>query len=209
MIFRGIRYPYVLDLTSFPHNLFETAKSQQKFYKTNVFTTYSHVTCLAHPSVSVIIDKYFNMVKAETPELMEKAWCLRHQAYGLETTFKMSEGFSKTLVMDQYDRRSVYFLIQHKETGVYAATTRLILHDNENPEQLFPVEQYCNTNELTYLNPYRAPSLQRFPASVYPKNSSVGPVNIHTLFLAYLTKAYLLPGLIMITGTVFSTSRYH
>ena len=143
ILHRGVRYPYKFDLTDYPHNLLETPRSLQEFQRNSLFTTYSKAAFLVTQGIAKAIEDYFNIVEANTPDLMEKAYKLRHHAYGLETAFQTPQGGSNSTGMDEYDRRSKYSLIQHRETGAYAATTRLILPDSENPERPFPIERYC------------------------------------------------------------------
>jgi len=143
ILHRGTRYPYKFDLTNFPNSLFETHKSLQEFQKNTGFAIYSNITAPITQGISGVVEKYFDMIEADTPELMEKAYQIRRHAYGLKAAFQAPDNLSGTLPVDEYDRRSKYALIQHRQTGAYAATTRLILPDHENPARLFPIEQYC------------------------------------------------------------------
>ena len=55
--------------------------------------------------------------------------------------------------MTTYDQQSVHYLIRHRKSGDYAATTRLILPDANNPEKLFPLEQHCKIDNFAVMQP--------------------------------------------------------
>ena len=84
--------------------------------------------------------RYFEMVPATTESLKEAVYRLRYQIYCLETGFLQSQGFPDGLEKDEYDDSSEHYLIRHRETGIFAATTRLILPDPSCPQRPFPTE---------------------------------------------------------------------
>ncbi len=85
-------------------------------------------------------NKYFEMIPATTHVLKIEVYKLRYQVYCIETGFLNSEKYPEGIEFDEYDQQSIHYLIRHRESGMYAATTRLILPDEENPEKLFPIE---------------------------------------------------------------------
>ncbi len=96
-------------------------------------------------------DNYFTMVEATTPELMEEVYKLRYQVFCLETGFLEAESYPDGLERDEFDSRSEHYLIQHKASGSYAATTRLILPDFNDPEKPFPIEQHSRFDRMDLL----------------------------------------------------------
>lgn len=86
---------------------------------------------------------YFDMIPADTEALKYQAYRLRYQVYCLETGFESPEHFPDELERDEFDETSEHFLILHKRSGEYAATTRLILPDRDNPARPFPLESHC------------------------------------------------------------------
>jgi len=88
-------------------------------------------------------DTYFDMIPAETGALKYQVYHLRYQVYCLETGFESPEIYPDELEKDEFDDVSEHFLIRHKRTGEYAATTRLILPDRNNPVRPFPIESHC------------------------------------------------------------------
>lgn len=92
--------------------------------------------------------EYFEMVRADEPSLKEEVYRLRYQVYCLETGFENPDRFPSGLERDECDDRSEHFLVRHKRTGEYAATTRLILPDPARPDALFPIEEHCALDRL-------------------------------------------------------------
>ncbi len=94
---------------------------------------------------NTIIDafnEYFEMIPAVSDCLRYEVYKLRYQVYCLETGFEKREHYSEGIEFDEYDNSSVHYLIRHRKSGLYAATTRLILPDVTNRKKLFPMEKY-------------------------------------------------------------------
>jgi N-acyl amino acid synthase of PEP-CTERM/exosortase system len=103
--------------------------------------------------MAATFNKFFSMVPATPPGLLEQVYKLRYQVYCLETGFENSEDFPDGQEKDEFDDRSEHYLIQHLETKDYAATTRLILPDNENPNRPFPLERHSRIDRPDILQP--------------------------------------------------------
>lgn len=111
-------------------------------------------------------NQYFEMIPANTDELRQEVYKLRYQVYCLE--HKFLEPSAEGLEYDEYDAHSCHYLIQHKETKSYMATTRLILPSNKNIEELFPAEihsQIDNTELLKTVPRVNLAELSRFCVS--------------------------------------------
>ena len=93
-------------------------------------------------------DQYFEMVSATSDELKNEVYKLRYQVYCIENEFESSDLHPDGLEFDEYDQQSVHYLIRHRKTGDYAATTRLILPDANNPDKLFPLELHCEIDNF-------------------------------------------------------------
>lgn len=83
-------------------------------------------------------NKYFEMVPAVSEQLKNEVYRLRYQVYCLETGFEKIEQYPEGVEFDEYDNSSVHYLIRHRRSGAYAATTRLILPS----ATIFPIEKY-------------------------------------------------------------------
>ncbi len=96
-------------------------------------------------------NRYFEVLPADTDALRREVYKLRFQVYCLETGFErvedcrtvVEDGRTVHLEIDDYDRRSLHYLIRHRRTGLYAATVRLILPDPEDPLAPYPIEEHC------------------------------------------------------------------
>ncbi len=98
-------------------------------------------------------DQYFEIVPAISDELKNEVYKLRYQVYCIENNFESPSQFPDEMEFDDFDQRSVHYLIRHRRSGDYAATVRLILPDAINPEKLFPLEQYCEIDNHTIMQP--------------------------------------------------------
>jgi N-acyl amino acid synthase of PEP-CTERM/exosortase system len=78
-----------------------------------------------------IYNSYFQVVQADTPELLEQAHRLRYQVYCLENEFEDPRENPEGLESDELDHRSRHSLLIHRESGLVAGTVRLILPDPE------------------------------------------------------------------------------
>lgn len=97
-------------------------------------------------------NQYFEMVPALSDELKNKVYQLRFQVYCNETNFEDPTQHPGEVEYDEFDKHSIHYLIRHRKSNTYAATTRLILHDHLNPEKLFPIELHCTIDNLEPLN---------------------------------------------------------
>lgn len=97
-------------------------------------------------------NQYFELIHADTDDLRREVYRLRYQVYVLETSFEHDEdclcetgpgGEVVHLEKDAFDAHSDHYLVQHRRTGVYAATARLILPDPAGVNSEYPIEQHC------------------------------------------------------------------
>lgn len=97
-------------------------------------------------------NQFFELIPATTPELKRQVYILRYQVYALETGFERVEDCKSALDSqgelvhweeDEYDPRSEHYLVLHRRTGIYAATTRMILPDPRDIGAPFPIELHC------------------------------------------------------------------
>lgn len=84
--------------------------------------------------------KFFRIVASHTPELLAESYKLRYQVYCLENGFEDTDRHPNGQEIDEFDVRSEHYLIQHKQTGKFVATTRIILPNHQNLMQSFPIE---------------------------------------------------------------------
>lgn len=101
-------------------------------------------------------NQYFELVHADTDELRAQVFQLRYQVYVLETGFETEADCHSGVDAagqliywedDEFDVRSDHYLLRHRRTGVYAATTRLILPGQNAPDAPFPIELHCKLDD--------------------------------------------------------------
>lgn len=117
-------------------------------------------------SVVDAFNDYFEMIPASSNELKQEVYKLRYQIYCLEKGF-LSPSI-EGMEYDEYDAHSSHYLIRHRESGSYMATTRLILPDTKYPEKLLPLETYSqidNTELLKTIPRSNLAELSRFCVS--------------------------------------------
>lgn len=108
-----------------------------------------------------LLDKfedYFDLVPASNEQLLEICRHLRYQVFCEEQHILQCN--STEIEQDSYDSRSVHSLLQHRETGNYAALVRLVLPDAERPEFEYPLEEH-----LSLLNKEEKAAFERIPRS--------------------------------------------
>lgn len=95
-------------------------------------------------SLIAAFNQYFEIIFANTPELLEEAYRLRYKVLCIEQRLPGFEAskYSHDLEKDDYDQHSVHILVRHKPSNTYVGTARLILADPANPDKPFPIEKH-------------------------------------------------------------------
>ena len=91
-------------------------------------------------SISSHFSDYLRPVFSETENHKKHSFKIRHQVYCEELAFEpiSPEGIER----DHFDDHSLHCMIQHKQSGLYAGTVRLIT--SSDPTQRLPIELYCS-----------------------------------------------------------------
>ncbi len=92
-------------------------------------------------------NRSFEIVQVDSDLLLEEVLRLRYQVFCIENRLADNKKFTNSMEQDLYDHRSVHRLVRHKETGTFIAHVRLILPDLDNPEDRFPMENYCKITD--------------------------------------------------------------
>ncbi|HNS45223.1 MAG TPA: GNAT family N-acyltransferase, partial [Alphaproteobacteria bacterium] len=97
-----------------------------------------------------VANKAFNesyeVVLANTHELREECFKLRHQIFCVERGFKLDS--RNGLESDGYDVRSAHFLLKHRPSNSYIATGRLILPDRGDLKSSLPLQKKLAQNVI-------------------------------------------------------------
>ncbi len=96
-------------------------------------------------------NEFFEMVPADSDQLREEVYKLRYQVYCVETQFEDESAHPDEMEYDEFDNISLHYLIRHKNSKAFAATTRLILPNNEQPNFLFPIEIHSTIEDKSLL----------------------------------------------------------
>lgn len=99
-------------------------------------------------SILEAFNQYFELVPADNAELKKAVYKLRFQVYCTEVKFEDPTEHPDGIESDAFDDQSVHYLIRHRASNTFAATTRLILPDQDHPEKLFPLELHSKIDNL-------------------------------------------------------------
>lgn len=102
----------------------------------------------------------FRVQSATTPEQIEEAQRLRYQVYCLENPFEDAAQHHSGRERDEYDARSAHSLVHHHPSGFSAGVVRIVLPDDSDPAQPFPIEAHVG-EELDW----SLPELRALPRS--------------------------------------------
>jgi N-acyl amino acid synthase of PEP-CTERM/exosortase system len=92
--------------------------------------------------------KWFDIVPANTPELLRDAYALRYQVYCVENPFEDPADHPDGLETDEYDSHSVHSLLVHRERQEVAGTVRLVLPVVNGPDLELPISSVCDRKAL-------------------------------------------------------------
>lgn len=92
--------------------------------------------------IEAAFNEYFEIVSADTPELLKEVFDLRYRILCVHNTFPDFDGskFPDGLEHDEYDDHSVHILLRHRPSDIFVGTTRLIMPDRQHTERKFPTE---------------------------------------------------------------------
>lgn len=86
--------------------------------------------------------KYFEIVLADTTELLEHVYRIRYQVLCVQNTFPDMDAidYPDKMERDEYDDHSCHALLRFRPSGDFVGAVRLILCNPLQPGKLFPVE---------------------------------------------------------------------
>jgi len=90
----------------------------------------------------------FKLVRADTPELKEAAFRLRHHVYCVEQPFEDPAKNSTGMEIDEYDDHSVHTLLIHRKSGRLLGNVRIVLPDANAPLASFPMQHLTSLQQL-------------------------------------------------------------
>lgn len=95
-------------------------------------------TARASRDLAVAFDEEFQVVVADTPELRDASFALRHEVYRREFGFEAvhADGSER----NAYDERARHYLLRHKPTGAWAGSVRVVFAEDTDGEIGLPFE---------------------------------------------------------------------
>lgn len=113
-------------------------------------------------------NEYFEVILADTPELLEQSFHLRYAVLCIEAR---APGFEAThypdeLETDEHDCHAHHILLKHRPTDSFIGSARLIFPDPLNPGKPFPAEQHTQIDpaliDISKLPRQRTIEISRF-----------------------------------------------
>jgi hypothetical protein len=95
-------------------------------------------------AMSALYDRYFTVVPASTPELLDAAYALRYQVYCVEHAFEDPAQQVGEREMDRYDAQSAHAVLIAKSTGLVVGCVRLILPWRNGVPASLPIRELLN-----------------------------------------------------------------
>lgn len=90
--------------------------------------------------------QHFDVVRADTPTLLDLCYRLRYQVYCLENSFEDPARYPNKREIDDDDDRSVHTLLIYRATGAAAGTARLIL-PQPDAGRVLPIQRSLRSEE--------------------------------------------------------------
>ena len=101
--------------------------------------------------------RHFEVVRADTADLLDEAYRLRYQVYCLENRYENPDQQVHGRERDLYDDRSVHSLLIHRRSGLAAGTMRVILPGTDTQDLPLPINIVTDSgqHELLHRLPLR------------------------------------------------------
>src|SRR5205085_7287113 len=112
--------------------------------------------------------QHFEVVRADTPSLLDEAYRLRYQVYCIENRYENPGQQANGRERDVYDDRSVHSLLIHRRCGVAAGTMRVILPGMVTQDLPLPINTVPDSGLqqlLRQLPPSHTAEISRFAVS--------------------------------------------
>jgi N-acyl amino acid synthase of PEP-CTERM/exosortase system len=97
-------------------------------------------------------DAHFEIVRADSGELLKEALRLRYQVYCVENTFENPTEHPDGCECDTEDDRSAHILLKHRRSGEFAGTARVILPVNGAVKRTLPVHRLLASQHPDFLH---------------------------------------------------------
>lgn len=90
-----------------------------------------------------IFGRFFRIVQADTPKLLQISYRLRYEVYCVEHSFLDASRYPDHLEIDEFDQHSLHALLQHIPSGDFMGTVRLIMPRIGEHRLVMPFSDLC------------------------------------------------------------------
>jgi N-acyl amino acid synthase of PEP-CTERM/exosortase system len=115
-----------------------------------------------------LYDRYFTVVAADNPQLVDAAHALRYQVYCVEHPFESAAEHPSGLEIDSYDRHSVHAVLLNRSAGNVVGCVRLILPSMPQQISALPMRTLLSgeaASRLDACDPMRTAEISRYAVS--------------------------------------------
>lgn len=125
----------------------------------------------SHPAAASFVAAYetqFDIVQADSQQLLREAHRLRYQVYCVENAFENPVEHPSGYERDADDDRSAHMLLVHRRSGAFAGTARVILPTAGSAGRLLPIHRILASQDLDfsrYLPLHGTAEISRFAIS--------------------------------------------
>ncbi|MEM7225459.1 MAG: PEP-CTERM/exosortase system-associated acyltransferase [Pseudomonadota bacterium] len=113
-----------------------------------------------------LFERYFELIPATTPALLDEAMALRYQVYCIENDFEDPAQNPGERESDVFDSHSVHCLLRHRQSRALAGVVRMVLPNPDDLSRSFPMQEVCELHQLRAKYPdfriERAAEVSRF-----------------------------------------------
>ena len=88
--------------------------------------------------------RYFDIVKADTEELLAASFMLRHEVFCVENNYEPYPDTPEGQEIDAYDDRSDHYLLIHKKTNQVAGSVRVVMPSLNDALFALPLQEVCD-----------------------------------------------------------------
>src|SRR5437762_2272414 len=120
------------------------------------------------PLLATLYDRYFEVVPASTPELLDAAYHLRYQVYCVEHAFENAAEHPNQREIDRYDVHSVHAVLVYIPTREVVGCVRLILPRSDGGLSTLPIRDLLHGEaraRLDRCDPVRTAEISRYAVS--------------------------------------------
>ena len=99
---------------------------------------------LGQHSFDTAYKKTFELIHANTPELKDRTYRMRHKISCEEHGHECPTAPGSYLECDEFDDMSEHFILKHRISNEMVGSLRVVLPNDESPSASFPLQKYCD-----------------------------------------------------------------